>query len=68
VFRLDGKRIANRTRSPFRVFVRALSGIHHVRARVTFRDATRAKTMTMRYRACAAAVLRPRFGPSRFTG
>jgi hypothetical protein len=68
VFSLDGTRIANRARSPFSVFVRAMSGVHHVKARVTFKDRTRAKTMTVRYRACAAAVLHPRRGPSRFTG
>jgi hypothetical protein len=42
--------------------------VHKVRARVTFKDATRAKTLTLRYRACAAKVLRPRRGPSQFTG
>jgi hypothetical protein len=68
VFRLDGKRISSQGKSPFRVVVRGLSGRHHVTARVTFKDATRAKTLRMRYRACAAAVLQPREGPSRFTG
>jgi type VI secretion system secreted protein VgrG len=68
VFRLDGRRIASRTRSPFRVLVRGAPGVHKVRARVTFKDATRAKTLTLRYRACAAKVLRPRRGPSQFTG
>jgi hypothetical protein len=68
VFRLDGKRISTRARSPFRVFVKALPGKHTVTARVTFKDATRAKTLRVRYRACAAAVLQPRQGPSQFTG
>jgi hypothetical protein len=68
VFRLDGKRISSRRKSPFKVFVRALPGRHNVTARVTFKDATRAKTLRMRYRACAAAVLQPRQGPSQFTG
>jgi hypothetical protein len=67
-FSLDGRRIVSRRRSPFRVFVRATPGAHMVSARVTFRDGTRAKTLRMRYRACAAAVLRPRLGPSQFTG
>jgi len=67
-FRLDGKLIAARTRSPFRVFVPAAPGAHRVRAHVTFTDATRAKTLYLRYRACAAGVLRPLRGPSRFTG
>ena len=40
VFSLDGKRIGNRTKSPFQVYVRAAPGRHTVRARVTFKDAT----------------------------
>ena len=68
VFRLDGKRIASRSRSPFRVFVRALPGRHIVTARVTFKDATAARTLRMNYRACASASANPRRGPSRFTG
>jgi hypothetical protein len=68
VFRLDGKRIANRAKSPFTVFVRALPGRHNVSARVTFKDATRAKTMNLGYRACASAVLTPAPGRSQFTG
>jgi hypothetical protein len=67
-FSLDGKRISRRTRSPFQVSVKAAPGRHKVTARVSFTDATRAKTLTLRYRACAAAVLQPRRGPSRFTG
>lgn len=68
VFRLDGRRIARVTGSPFRVFIRARAGAHKVTARVTFTDRTRARTLTMRYRACAAQVLRPRRGPSQLTG
>jgi hypothetical protein len=68
VFSLDGKRIASLAKSPFQVYVRALPGRHNVRARVTFKDATRAKTMNLGYRACASAVLSPARGPSRFTG
>jgi hypothetical protein len=68
VFRLDGRRISSRRNSPFRVLVPATPGAHLVRARVTFKDATRAKTMTMRYRACAAQLLQPRRGPSQYTG
>jgi hypothetical protein len=48
--------------------VRATPGAHRVSVRVTFTDATHAKTMTLPYRACAAALLQPRHGPSRFTG
>jgi hypothetical protein len=68
VFSLDGKRINSQARSPFEVFVRAAPGAHMVRARVTFKDATPAKTMRLPYRACAAALLNPRNGPSQFTG
>jgi hypothetical protein len=68
VFRLDGKRIAARDRSPFEVLIHASAGRHTVTARITFLDATAPKTMKMRYRACASAVLKPRKGPSRFTG
>jgi hypothetical protein len=68
VFRLDGKRIATRNGSPFEVVVHASAGRHTITARVTFLDATAPKTMKMRYRACASAVLQPRRGPARFTG
>ena len=68
VFRLDGKRIGSRTGSPFQVTVKAGAGRHIVTARVTFKDATRARTLKLGYRACAAALLRPRRGPSQFTG
>ncbi len=71
VFTMDGRRIGSRTRGPFTVSVPSASaGRHIVRARVTFRDATRSRTLRMRYRACgaAAATLNPTRGPSRFTG
>jgi len=65
---MDGRRIASRAGSPFQVHVRARSGRHTISARVTFTDATRAKTLNFGYRVCAAQVLRPRRGPSQFTG
>ncbi|HWH96051.1 MAG TPA: ice-binding family protein [Baekduia sp.] len=68
VFRLDGRPIASRSGSPFRVIIRSLPGQHKITAHVTFKDATRAKTLKFTYRACAAAVLHPRSGPSQFTG
>jgi hypothetical protein len=68
VYRLDGRVVKGATKSPFRLFVRGLPGQHKVTARVSFKDATRARTLTLRYRACAAIALRPKFGPSRFTG
>jgi hypothetical protein len=68
VFSLDGQRIGSQANSPFAVYVKAAPGAHQIQARVTFNDATRAKTMTFPYRACAAASLAPRNGPSQFTG
>ncbi len=68
VFSLDGTRIASFVKGPYRVFVRALPGAHSVTARVTFRDATKARTLALGYRACADAVLSPVNGPSQFTG
>lgn len=67
-FRLDGRPIGSRANSPFQISVRAAPGSHQVSARVTFKDATKAKTMTFPYRACAAALLAPQPGPSQFTG
>jgi len=68
VFSLNGRRIASRGTSPFRVLIPATAGAHRVRVRVTFTDLTRPKNVTLRYRACAAQLLEPRRGPSRFTG
>lgn len=68
VFSLDGRQIASRSNSPYAVYVKAAAGAHQVRARITFNDATRAKTVSVPYRACAAASLAPRNGPSQFTG
>jgi hypothetical protein len=67
-FSLDGKSIGARTGAPFAMSVRAAPGAHQVRVRITFKDATRAKTVTLPYEACAAALLSPRGGPSTFTG
>jgi hypothetical protein len=68
VFSMDGEQIGSRSNSPFAISVRAAPGEHQVTARVTFTDATQAKTMALPYRACAEALLHPRHGPSRFTG
>jgi hypothetical protein len=68
VFSLDGKSIGARTGSPFAMSMRAAPGAHQVRVRITFKDATRAKTVTLPYEACAAALLSPPGGPSTFTG
>ena len=68
VYSLDGRRIGSQPDSPFAMFVRAAPGRHVITVRITYRDATRAKTRTLPYRACASAVLQPRRGPSQFTG
>lgn len=68
VFSLDGKSIGARTGSPFAMSMRAAPGAHQVRVRITFKDATRAKTVTLPYKACASALLSPPGGPSTFTG
>jgi hypothetical protein len=60
VFSLDGRRLASLARSPFQVHVpAAFAGSGHLKARVTFKDATKAQTRSLRYRACAAAVVTP---------
>jgi len=68
VFSLDGNSIGSRTGSPFAMSMRAAPGTHQVRVRITFKDSTPAKTVTMPYKACAAALLSPPGGPSTFTG
>lgn len=68
VFSLDGKKIQSQTKRPYVVFVRSLPGAHRVTARVTFKDATKSRTLALGYRACADAVLSPTAGPSQFTG
>jgi Ice-binding-like len=68
VFTLDGNRIKRMRKGPFLVFVRAMPGAHRVSALVTFKDATKARTLRLGYRACADAVLSPTTGPSAFTG
>lgn len=68
VFRLDGKRIGSRSNSPFAMSMRAAPGVHQVGVRITFKDATRAKTRTLAYRACAPAPLRPKSAPPQLTG
>jgi hypothetical protein len=67
-YTIDGERIASQPRSPFAMYVKSAPGRHVIRVRITYRDATRVRTKTLAYRACAAAVLQPRDGPSQFTG
>jgi hypothetical protein len=62
VFSLDGRRLKTLNRSPFTVKVRSLVGVHLLRARITFTDATRPANLRIRYRSCAAATrVVPRF-------
>jgi hypothetical protein len=69
VFTLGDKWLATRIVSPFRVYVPPTFAANgHLKARVTFKDATRARTLNLRYKACAAAVVTPPSGPSKFTG
>jgi len=68
VFSLDGKSIGSRTGAPYAMSMRGAPGAHQVRVRITFKDATRAKTVTLPYEACAAVLLSPPGAPSTFTG
>jgi hypothetical protein len=69
VFTIDGHRLTSTARTPYTAKIpRSAAGSHRIRARVTFTDATTAKTVAFTYRACAAAVRSPARGPSQFTG
>ncbi len=69
VFRIDGKWFAARGHSPFSVHIAPVfAKTGHIQARVTFKDATRPRTLKLRYRACARAAVHPRSAPSKFTG
>jgi hypothetical protein len=58
VFSVGRHVIATRNRAPFEARVKDGDGIRTVSARVTFTDATPAKTLRMRSRACSAAASR----------
>jgi hypothetical protein len=58
VFSLGSKEIASRSKSPFQATVVALGGVRTVTARVTYTDHTHAATLRLKFRACAAAVLK----------
>lgn len=58
VFSVGSHVIATRTRAPFQALIKDGSGIRTLTARVTFTDATPAKTLKLRSRACAAAASR----------
>lgn len=69
-FSLDGRGIGTDRTAPFEATVHARPGIHTLRAHVTFTDATSARGLSLRFRACAAkARHHPRHRRSpRFTG
>jgi hypothetical protein len=68
-FSIAGKSLATRTASALQVHVPPVFSANGVlKARVTFKDATHARTLTLGYRACAAAVVRTRPAPATFTG
>jgi hypothetical protein len=58
VFSVGTHVIATRSRAPFEALVKDGDGIRTVSARVTFTDATPAKTLKLRSRACSAAASR----------
>jgi hypothetical protein len=58
VFSLGPKVIASPRSAPFATTVAAIGGVRVITARVTYKNATRAKTRQIRYRACAAAVIK----------
>ena len=58
VFSVGTHVIATRNRAPFEALVKDGDGIRTVSARVTFTDATPAKTLKLRSRACSAAASR----------
>lgn len=69
MFTVNGNVLATDMRAPFRIHVPAdFAGRGLLKARVTFKDAAHARTLTFHYRACAAAVAHPLPGPSKFTG
>jgi hypothetical protein len=69
VFTVNTKLLAIRIGSPFSAHVPPdFTGSSLLRARVTFKDATRPRTLSFRYATCLAAVVHPRPAASTFTG
>jgi len=58
VFTLGGKVVDSSSTSPFDATISAVGGVRNVAARVTFTDSTPAETLKLRYRACAAALIK----------
>jgi hypothetical protein len=71
VFSLGGRTIATRSHSPFAVSIDGRSGIHTLRAHITFTDGTRPADLKLVFRTCASLRrhVRPQpVQPPRFTG
>jgi hypothetical protein len=69
VFSIAGKTIATRTRAPFSATVPVFDAdTHTVKARVTFTDKTKAKTLSLRFKSCAEATAQAPQTPAGFTG
>jgi len=67
-FTLDGRSIGTlRGRAPVAVLIHSLPGVHRLRARVTFTDATPARTVSFAFRTCSEDVARAIREPG-FTG
>jgi hypothetical protein len=72
IFSLDGRFLTTRNKAPFGALISAGDGVHTIKARVTFKDATPPATLRMQFRSCAeiqqVAPSRPARGTSGFTG
>jgi hypothetical protein len=54
-FYVDGRRITSQDRAPYAATIRLHRGNHKLRARVSFRDGTRERNVSFRFRPCAQA-------------
>jgi hypothetical protein len=69
VFTVDGAQTTTRTKSPYVATVKVYDGgTRTVKAKVTFTDKTKAKTLSLKYKACAEATAQAPRTPFGFTG
>ncbi|MBJ7354373.1 MAG: DUF3494 domain-containing protein [Thermoleophilaceae bacterium] len=69
VFSVGGKQITTRTKSPYSATVQIYDGgTRTVKARVTFTDGTKARTLSLRFKSCAEATAQAPRRPVGFTG
>jgi hypothetical protein len=69
VFSLGNGQRTTRTKAPYTATVQVFEGgTHTVRARVTFTDKTKAKTLKLRFKSCAEATAQAPRNPVGFTG